>query len=178
MTIPFFKFLRPKTLKSSLSSFSLSHPTFNSSIKPVFYFQNISRVQPHLTTSTVNNLAQPSPLTANLLQYFLTNLYLLFVCFFLLLFFGHCFCSCFHMCLVAQLWLTFCNPMDLSLPGSSDHRDSPGKNTGVGCHAFLQGLFPTQDQTQVSCTAGRFFTILTTREALLPYSLMLTQQPA
>ena len=22
--------------------------------------------------------------------------------------------------------------------------DSPGKNTGVGCHAFLQGMFPTQ----------------------------------
>ena len=22
--------------------------------------------------------------------------------------------------------------------------DSPGKNTGVGCHAFLQGIFPTQ----------------------------------
>ena len=23
-------------------------------------------------------------------------------------------------------------------------RDSPGKNTGVGCHALLQGTFPTQ----------------------------------
>ena len=22
--------------------------------------------------------------------------------------------------------------------------DSPGKNTGVGCHSFLQGIFPTQ----------------------------------
>ena len=22
-------------------------------------------------------------------------------------------------------------------------RDSPGKNTGVGCHALLQGIFPT-----------------------------------
>ena len=30
--------------------------------------------------------------------------------------------------------------------------DSPGKNTGVGCHALLQGVFPTQ----VSCIAGRF----------------------
>ena len=34
--------------------------------------------------------------------------------------------------------------MDCSLPGSSVHGDSPGKNTGVGCHAFLQGVFPTQ----------------------------------
>ena len=24
------------------------------------------------------------------------------------------------------------------------HGDSPGKNIGVGCHAFLQGIFPTQ----------------------------------
>ena len=24
------------------------------------------------------------------------------------------------------------------------HSDSPGKNTGVGCHALLQGIFPTQ----------------------------------
>ena len=27
--------------------------------------------------------------------------------------------------------------MDCSLPGSSVHGDSPGKNTGVGCHALL-----------------------------------------
>ena len=35
-------------------------------------------------------------------------------------------------------------PMDCSPPGSSVHGDSPGKNTGVGCHALLQGIFPTQ----------------------------------
>ena len=34
--------------------------------------------------------------------------------------------------------------MDCSLPGSSVHGDSPGKNTGVGCHALPQGIFPTQ----------------------------------
>jgi len=44
------------------------------------------------------------------------------------------------LCLVAQS----CDPMDCSLPGSSVHGDSPGKNTGVGCHALLQGIFPTQ----------------------------------
>ena len=32
--------------------------------------------------------------------------------------------------------------MDYSPPGSSVHGDSPGKNTGVGCHALLQGIFP------------------------------------
>ena len=45
---------------------------------------------------------------------------------------------------VTQLCLTLCNPMDCSPPGSSVHRDSPGKNTGVGCHFLLQGIFPTQ----------------------------------
>ena len=41
---------------------------------------------------------------------------------------------------------TIFDPMDYSLPGSSVHRDSPGKNivAGVGCHALLQGIFPTQ----------------------------------
>ena len=29
-------------------------------------------------------------------------------------------------------------------PGSSVHGDSPGQNTGVGCHALLQRIFPTQ----------------------------------
>ena len=34
----------------------------------------------------------------------------------------------------AQSYLTLCDPMDCSAPGSSFHGDSPGKNTGVGCH--------------------------------------------
>ena len=41
----------------------------------------------------------------------------------------------------AQSYLTLCNPMDCSPPGSTVHGDSPGKNTGVGCHALLQGIF-------------------------------------
>ena len=43
--------------------------------------------------------------------------------------------------------------------------NSPGKNTRVGCHFLLQGIFLTRDQTWVSYTAGRFFTIWATREA-------------
>ena len=35
-------------------------------------------------------------------------------------------------------------PMDCSPPGFSIHGDSPGKNTGVGCHAHLQGIFSTK----------------------------------
>ena len=51
------------------------------------------------------------------------------------------------VCLVTQscptLW-----PVDCSPPGSSVHGDSPGKNTGVGSHALLQGIFPTQKSNQ------------------------------
>ena len=43
-----------------------------------------------------------------------------------------------------QPCLTLCNPMDCSLPRLLSPRDSPGKNTGVGCHALLQGIFLTQ----------------------------------
>ena len=43
--------------------------------------------------------------------------------------------SCF-----SRVWL--CNPMDCSRLGSSVA--SPGKNTGVGCHFFLQEIFPTK----------------------------------
>ena len=60
---------------------------------------------------------------------------------------------------------TVCHPVDHSPPGSPVHGDSPGKNTGAGCHALLEGVFPPRDQTPVSCTAGGFFTIRATREA-------------
>ena len=42
------------------------------------------------------------------------------------------------LCLVAQSCPTLCDPMDYSPPGSFVHGDSPGKNTGVGCHALPQ----------------------------------------
>ena len=50
---------------------------------------------------------------------------------------------CMHAKLL-QSCLTLCNPMDYSPAGSSVHRDSPGKNTGAGSHAVLQGVFLTQ----------------------------------
>ena len=66
--------------------------------------------------------------------------------------------------LVTQLCPTLCDLMDCSPPGSSVHGDSQGKNTGVGCHALLQGIFQPRDWTRVSCIAGRFFSPWVTRE--------------
>ena len=48
------------------------------------------------------------------------------------------------MCLATQSCLILCDPRDCSLPGSSLHGDCSGKNTGVGCHDLLQGIFPIQ----------------------------------
>ena len=38
-----------------------------------------------------------------------------------------------------------CDPMDGSLPDSSDHGVSKAKNSGVGCHFLLQGIILTQE---------------------------------
>ena len=62
-----------------------------------------------------------------------------------------------------QLSLTLCDLRDCPW-------DSPGKNTGVGCHAFLQGSSWSRTRTTVSMSpelAGRFFTSSATWEA--PY---------
>ena len=46
------------------------------------------------------------------------------------------------MFFVDQSYPALCDPMDCISPGSSICGDSPGKNTGVGVHAHLQGIFP------------------------------------
>ena len=63
-----------------------------------------------------------------------------------------CVCVCVHLVaqgcvcvyLVAQSCPTLGDSMDCSPPGSSVYGDSPSKNIEVGCHALLQGIFPTQ----------------------------------
>ena len=51
---------------------------------------------------------------------------------------------CCAVCLVTQSSLTLWDPMDCSPPDFSVHGDSPGRNTGVGCHDLLQGISPIQ----------------------------------
>ena len=61
---------------------------------------------------------------------------------------------------------TLYDPMDCRSPGSSVHGDSPGRNTEVGCHALLKGIFSTQGANpcllRLICMEGGFFTISTT----------------
>ena len=44
-----------------------------------------------------------------------------------------------------QLCPTLCDPMNLQPTKFLCPWDSPGKNTGVGFHALLQGIFLTQE---------------------------------
>ena len=53
---------------------------------------------------------------------------------------------------------------DSAIPRTVAHQaplpwDSPGKNTGMGSHSPLQGIFPTQGSKPDLLTAGRFFTL-------------------
>ena len=67
----------------------------------------------------------------------------------------------------AQSCPTLCNPMDFSLPGSSVHGILQARILEWVAIAFSRGSSQPRDWTPVSHTAGRFFTIWTTREALL-----------
>ena len=60
----------------------------------------------------------------------------------------------------AQSCLTLRGPVDCSPPGSSVLGDSPGKNTGVGCHALLQAIFLTQGSNHRSPTLQAYFFFL------------------
>ena len=67
---------------------------------------------------------------------------------------------------VAQLWLTLCNPIDCSLPGSSVHGILQTRMLKWVAMPFSGGSSQPRDRTLVSCIAGRFFTVQVTREAL------------
>ena len=67
--------------------------------------------------------------------------------------------------LVAQC-LTLCNRMDCSLPGFSVHRDYSGKNTEVGCHFLLQGIFLTQGSNLSLLCCRQILDHLSHREVL------------
>ena len=69
-----------------------------------------------------------------------------------------CVCVCVCACARAQSCPTLCHPMDCSPPGSFRLWNSPGKNTGVGCHALLQGIFSTQGSPASLALACGFFT--------------------
>ena len=69
------------------------------------------------------------------------------------------FCESEVKVLVAQSSPTLCNPMDYSPPGSSVHGILQTRILEWVAVPFSRGFSRPRDRTQVSCIAGRFFTV-------------------
>ena len=69
--------------------------------------------------------------------------------------------------LVTQSYLTLCDPMDLQPAKLLCPWDSPGKNTGVGYHSLLQGIFLTQEWNLGLLLCRQILYSLSHREALV-----------
>ena len=74
------------------------------------------------------------------------------------------------MCLVTQSCPTLCNPMDYSPQGSAVHGILQARILEWVAMPSSRGSSQPTDWTQVSCIAGRFFTVWATREALISHS--------
>jgi len=61
--------------------------------------------------------------------------------------------------------LTLWDPMDCNPPGYSTHGVFQARILGWDAISFFRGSFPPRDRIQVSCIAGRCFTLWATREA-------------
>ena len=82
--------------------------------------------------------------------------------------YGVCVCVCVCVCvLVAQSCPTLWDLMDCGPPGSSVHGILQARTLQWVAISFSKGSSWPRDRTQVSCIAGRCFTVCTTREALI-----------
>ena len=61
-----------------------------------------------------------------------------------------CFCVCVCVCAVVSDSVT---PQTALCSLLLFPWDFPGKNTGVGCHFLLQGIFPSQGSNSISCVS-------------------------
>ena len=73
-------------------------------------------------------------------------------------------CVCMHAQLL-QSCPTLCNSMDCNPPGSSVHGILQARILKRVATSSTRGSSQLREWTQVSCTAGRFFTIRATKEA-------------
>ena len=120
---------------------------FQGSLSFVFPFQPAwgqhAGAQPEMTVLWLGRgpelLSRNLEITVRLLWIFLEQKYLL----------SYCLLTFFLLSLTSgSVCWTVCDTVDCSLLGSFVHGDSPDKNTGAGCHAFLQRIFPTHGSDQ------------------------------
>ena len=75
-----------------------------------------------------------------------------------------------YMCmLVTQSCPTLCNAVDCSPPGPLVREILQARILEWVAISFSRGSSQPKDRTQVSCTAGRFFTVWATKEAPMLY---------
>ena len=67
---------------------------------------------------------------------------------------------------VSQLCPTLCDPMDCSMPGSSIHKIFQARILEWVTISFSRGSSQPRDQTWVSLTEARLFTVWATREVI------------
>ena len=93
---------------------------------------------------------------------------------------GHCLnprlvtgCYTQIVCMGTELCPTLCDPMDCSPPGSLS-KEFSSKNTGVGSHFLLQGIFPNPGTELMSVVSpavgGGFFFFLPVKLLGKPYT--------
>ena len=68
---------------------------------------------------------------------------------------------------ITQSCPTLCDPMDCSLPGSSVHGILQARTLKWIAIPFSGGSSWPKDRARVSCSAGRFFIVWATRDALI-----------
>ena len=147
--------------RSSLQCFFLLFLSLIKSILHVHYEKITFKLQhPEITNTQLlvhlskvfflDKIKDPSFLCCFITCYFPLTISWLFSrinrCAYVLLFIVFHWCSCVCVCVHAhtQLCLILCDPTDCSLPGSSVHGIFQARNTRVGCHFLLQGIFLTQ----------------------------------
>ena len=69
-------------------------------------------------------------------------------------------------CSVAKSWMTLCEHMECSPPGSTVHGILQARTTGVVCHCLLR-IFPTQGLNPGLLHCRQFFTVWATREGVI-----------
>ena len=125
-------------LKYSALGFGDKDPLFNHRLPSWWVFQATSPFQRHRAS-----LYSAQRVRVEQLFPVFINIYIIYEVFYGSCFYGHIS----GVCLCAQSLqscLTLCDPKDCQPPRLPYPQDSPGKNTGVGCHALLQGIFLTQ----------------------------------
>ena len=76
---------------------------------------------------------------------------------------------------VAELCLTFCDPMEYSLPGSSLHGILQARVLEWGAISLSRGSSRPRDRTQVSRIPGRGFNLWATREGQSIHSVQFSR---